>query len=263
LRKAIIITSTAIAALVLSAAALAAAGSFNTYTATVSVSPSGAGTTAKPVADGFRTLLTASGTSGNRAAPLTDIKTTIYGLKSNGKDFPTCSATKIAASKSDSFCPKGALVAQGPVKSLLGAAIQPTSAGTPCNPYLHVWNAGQGKLTFFFVIIPPKYICATLSTGASAPYPGTLTQSGKNMVMNVPLPPDVSTAAGGLTGVYASLISEDLSWKKQTTKVKGKTVGYFQSVGCQKGKRPYSTAFTALSFAGASGTSTVSGSTGC
>ena len=82
----------------------------------------------------------------------------------------------------------------------LGAATTLVGAGTPCNPFLHVYNGGKGKLVFFFVIIPPKYTCATLKTGASAPYSGTVTQQGKNLVIDVPLPPDVSTSAGGLNG---------------------------------------------------------------
>ena len=36
---------------------------------------------------------------------------------------------------------------------MLGKATDPTTAGTAgsCNPILHVWNAGQGKLVYFFV----------------------------------------------------------------------------------------------------------------
>jgi hypothetical protein len=88
LRKAIIITAAAVAALSLSAAALAA-GAFNTYTATLKVSPKAVGTPAKPVNISFVNTLGAAGTGGDRAAPLTDIKTTIYGMTSNGKGFPT------------------------------------------------------------------------------------------------------------------------------------------------------------------------------
>jgi hypothetical protein len=214
---------------------------------------------------GFTQSLSAFGTGGNRAAPLKELKTTIYGLVSHGKYFPTCSASKIAQMKSDSFCPKKALVAQGGVFAQLGAATVPAAAGTACNPYLHVWNAGQGKLTFFFLIIPPKWTCATLSTGASAPYPGTVKNKGKNLVIDVPLPPDVSTQAGGLTGVYSALLNESIKYAKQTTKVKGKKVGYFESVGCKKGKRPWSQLFKAQNFTppGGTGTQTLSGSAKC
>ena len=55
-----------------------------------------------------------------RAGALTDIKTTIYGLVSNAKKFPTCDGNKISAHEVRQFCPKNALIATGPVNSLLG-----------------------------------------------------------------------------------------------------------------------------------------------
>ncbi len=261
-----IIIGTAIAVLVGASAAFA---SFNTYGGTsYTFSPNKAGSARSPSPLGFTQILHASGTSGNHAAPLVDLKTTFYGIRSNGKNFPTCSASKIAHLKSDSFCPSKALVAQGTVSSLLVASSTPQGPATPCNPYLHVWNGGQGKVTFFFVIIPTKgYTCGSLSTGSSAPYFGVASQQGKNMVLDVKLPPDISTQAGGLTGVYGALTKEVLKWNKLTTRVKGKTVGYFESVGCKSGKRPWSQLYTAVNYAGAPGgsksTQTVTGSATC
>ena len=55
-----------------------------------------------------------------------------------------------------------------------------------------MFNAGQGKLWFFFTTHSALQ-CAGLTTGATAPYPGTVTQQGKYEVTDVPLPPDVST----------------------------------------------------------------------
>ena len=87
-------------------------------------------------------------------------------------------------------------------------------------------TAARASEVFFFVIIPPKYTCGGLTTGAAAPYTATVKQVGKYMVQDTPLPPDVSTRAGNLKGIYGSLIAEHLNWKNLTTKVKGKTVGY-------------------------------------
>jgi hypothetical protein len=261
LRKLIII-GTALAVLGLAAVAYAATG-VNTYTASFGFSPTTAGTANKPVNVGFTQTYGAKGTKGNRAAPLKDIKLWIYGLQSNGKDFPTCNAKKIALAKSDSLCPKGALIASGPVNSLLGAASQPKSPGTPCNLFLHVWNGGQGKQIFFFVIIPPKYTCGGLTTGAAAPYTATIKQVGKFMLQDTPLPPDVSTKAGNLKGVYGSLIAERLTWKNLTTKVKGKTVGYNQSTACQGKLRPWKIQFTALGYNGKTSVQTLTGSSKC
>lgn len=253
---------TALAVLVTAGVAVAA---LNTYKANLIFTPSKAGSQKKPVSVGFHQIYNAAGTGGNRAAPLKDIKTWIYGLQANGKYFPTCSLAKIAAARNDAGCPHAALVAQGPVNSTLGAGATGAGGGTPCNPYLHVWNSGQGKLTFFFVNFG-KYQCAGLHTGASAPYPGTVTTQGKYLVTDVPLPPDISTNAGGL-GLYASLIHEDIAWFNKTTRVKGKTIGFQQSVGCVGNRRPFKVAFTAQKFQNSPGpqdeTVTVRGSSPC
>ena len=47
--------------------------------------------------------------------------------------------------KSDSFCPKKALVATGPVNSLLGGTDLTHEPARACNPFLHVWNGGPGQ----------------------------------------------------------------------------------------------------------------------
>ncbi len=99
-------------------------------------------------------MLTAkNATSGLRAGALNDIKTTIYGLVSNANKFPTCDGNKMSAMKSDSFCPKKALIATGPVKSILGdptltgrrRAVQPVPARVERRPrqavvLLHHWR---------------------------------------------------------------------------------------------------------------------------
>ncbi len=264
----IIITGAALAVLV--AAGVAYAATFNTYTAGFKFTPTKAGTKAKPSPLTYIETLGAAGTGGHSAAPLTNITTWLYGLQSNGKYFPKCSAAIIDSnhSKWDKSCPKGSLVGQGPVTSLLVPAAVPTSPGAKCNPYLHIYNGGQNKLVFFFVVIPPKYTCATLTTGAAAPYIGTISYKQGYMVTDVPLPPDVSTEAGGLKGVYGSLIHEVLTFPKATKKVHGKTVGETQSVACKGHKRPWKVMFTAQDYpppggSGTSATQSVTGSSPC
>ncbi len=258
-----IIIGTALAMLVGASAAFA---SVNTYSASFKFTSSKAGSAKSPVALGYNLTYNAFGTSGNRAAPLTDLKTTIYGLKANGKYFPTCSLNKIATAKNDNVCNPKAEVATGTVHSLLGAAVQPKSAGTPCNPGLDVWNAGPNKVVFFFTAKSAAQ-CGGLQTGSTAPFYGNVSYKGGNMVLDVPQPQDISVKVANLTGVYSSLSVEKLTWKKLTTKVKGKTVGYLQSVGCKSGKRAWTQSFTAHNYpgqpGGASSTQTVKGSVKC
>jgi hypothetical protein len=264
--KKVVLIAAALGALAVAGVAYAAA--INTYTATLSFSGKKAGTAAKPVPVGYAQNIVAKGTNGNRTAVLTDITTKIYGLKADGKDFPTCSFDSIGANGDDTKCPKGALVATGAITAAVGSATKFTEAGLPCDPLLHVWNSGQGKLTFFFVDQAPNHEClnGALKTGQVGPYKATYKTQGKYLVVDVPVPKYVSFPAPGLAG---SLESEQLNWLKVTKKVHGKTVAASASVGGLKGKRPYTTTFTANlpdSTTGAPGpnnVTTVKGSAPC
>jgi len=241
----IVVVATALAVLVAAASAYAATGGFNTYSAKLSFAPNKAGSAKAPSALSFTQQYTAGGTNGNRTAPLTDIKTKIYGIVPNSKPFPTCSAAKIGAAKSDAGCPKGALVATGSITALIGPANSPSAQGLPCDPLLHAWNGGGNKVVFFFVDQPPLHTCAggAIMTGGVPPFVGTTKVVGKTLVMDTPIPPAVSFP---LPGIEGSLTGETLKWLKLTKKVNGKTVAFNQSVACNKGKRPYSVTFTAV-----------------
>jgi hypothetical protein len=257
----LVVIATALAVLVGAAAAYAATSGINTYTATVKASPNKAGSAKAPSAIGFTETYTANGTGGSRTAPLTDIKTTLYGVVSNGKNFPTCSLTKIENAKSDAGCPKGALIASGSITATLGpvADTSTTAPGQlPCNPLLHVWNAGQGKVVFFFVETAANS-CAggAITTGDVGPYTGTVKIVGKNLVLDTPIPSYVSFPINGVEG---SLTSLTLHYKKLT----GKSGAYQASTACKSGKRPYSVAFTAETAPGATPvTQTVTGTQKC
>jgi hypothetical protein len=262
----LVVIATALAVLVGAVTAYAATTGLNSYTgSTVKASPNKAGSNAAPAPIGFTENYVANGTNGNRTAPLTNIKTTIYGLKSDGKDFPTCSLSKIGNAKSDAGCPKGALIATGSITAQLGPAEaneQSTAIPTvPCTPILHVWNAGQGKVVFFFVVTQPSHTCGPIQTGSVTPFAGTVKNVGKNLVLNTPIPAAVSFP---ITGVEGSLTGETLHYMKLSKTVKGKKVSYQWSTGCKSGKRPYSIAFTAETGPGGTqSTQTVSGTQKC
>jgi hypothetical protein len=258
----IVIAVTALVVLGTASAVYAATSNpINTYTAPMKFTPGKAGSAKKPVPTSFTQNITATGTNGNRTAVLLNTLTKIYGLKVDGKDFPTCSKSKIANAKNDNVCPKGALVATGSIVAQLGAKNNFAVGGTPCAPNLHVWNSGQGKLTFFFVVTPPTHVCGGLMTGSTGPYPATYKIQGKNLVTNVPIPAAIDFPAPGVAG---SLSSEHLTWLKRTTKFNGKTVASISSVGCKGGKRPYSTALKAnLPTTGVTQTATIPGSAKC
>ncbi|MGA2014734.1 MAG: hypothetical protein ABSH51_29990 [Solirubrobacteraceae bacterium] len=234
---------TAVAVLASAATAYAA---LNTYQASLSFTTKSAGTAAKPVPVGFTQKIVATGTGGNRTAVLLDIKTKVYGLKVDSKDFPTCSLSSIATAQSDTACPKKALVATGAITASLGKSTDFSIAGTACDPELHVWNSGAGKLAFFFVDTPTHpCLGGALHTGQVGPYPATYKTSGKYLIVDVPIPAYVDFPLGTAGGLAGSLTGETLDWLKSTTTVKGKTVAAISSVACSGSERPYSTTFTA------------------
>lgn len=263
----LVIIGTVLTALVGATAAYAAF--FNTYQGSKLVfSPKVAGTKASPAPVGETVVYKAgSSTSGDRAAPLTDIKTTIYGVVSNGGKLPVCTDSMIEADKTkyDAACPKGSLIAQGPVSSLLGPANDPSnSKGTACNPFLHVYNGGPRTQVFFFTT-DATHQCGGLRTGATAPYDGHISYKGKNLVLDVPLPPDISNKVANQVGLYGSLIAQTLIYAKSTKNAKGKTLHYQESTACAKGgKRPWSIQFTSQNYNnGGPETQTVKGNDKC
>jgi hypothetical protein len=253
----LVMIGTAVAVLIAAGAAYAATH-FNSYSGSSLSITKGAGTKAKPVGLSMVENLKAAGMNGERAAPLTDIKVTIFGVKLDVGKLPTCSDAKIDSNPSNPMgsCSAGSLIANGTVSSLLGNT-DPTTAGAPCNPHLNVFNGGPGKQVFYFYTAHAGD-CGSLVTGQTAPYDATIHYSGGNAVINVPLPPDISTAVAHQQGLYGSLIHEVLHYPKTV-----KSKAYMVGVGCKAGKRPWSIQFTAHQYDGSTDTQTVKGSSAC
>ena len=130
------------------------------------------------------------------------------------------------------------------VHALLGPASDPSSGAkgiTDCKPGLRVWNSGGGKLVFFFWSTTnpaPAHYCGGVPTGATPPYTGTIKNtSGNKLVIDVPLPSYVSSKVLG-AATWGSLVREQITWKKLSSKSHGKTHYFVSSVGCKSGKRP-------------------------
>ena len=242
----------------------------NTYTGNFSV-VGGAGSVAKPKAVAMTETLGMTGaTAGNVGAPLVDIKTTTYGVKSpNGKYFPRCTASLIngqggSTQKWNAVCPKGSLVASGTVTAALTSPTANLAGpGSPCQLGLWVYNAGPGQETFFFTTSPSQ--CAGLETGAAAAWTSKVSQQGKYLVTNTPEPADVSYNAGNV-GLFGSLESETLHFKRLTVKHAGKVYPYLESIGCTKHARPFTITYTATDSNSGSptvGSATVKGTAKC
>jgi hypothetical protein len=232
----IIITCTAVAGLVLAASAYALVT--NSYTATATFSPGKAGSAKSPFPIGLTLKYTATASGGNRPAALTDINNTFYGLKTNGRLFPTCTVAQIAAAKSDAGCPAGSQVGTGGLTARIGPSNNPMDPGAPCAKSVHVYNAGQGKLAF--ILVGPASACSGI--GFLPPFPATMTPRGPQLFIDAPIPAFISHAVRGIDG---SLLTENLNYTRLTKTSGGKKHGFLESVACKNGKRPYTTSFTA------------------
>jgi hypothetical protein len=254
---------TAVAVLVGAAAAYAA---YNTYNGSKLAISKGAGTAKKPVALGMVETLKANAPAGGRAAPLTNIKVTIYGVKMDVGKLPVCTDAKIEQNKTNPTgnCPKGSLIGTGPTTAILGPGNNGSASGAGtfnCDPNINVFNGGPGKQVFYFWVQNATK-CA-FPTGSTAPYDSTISYAGGNAIINVPLPSDISTKVAGQPNLYSSLITQIITFGK---KVNGKV--YMAGVGCKSGKRPWSIQFTATNYTppggnGKSETQTVKGSSSC
>jgi hypothetical protein len=263
-----VIIGTALAVLVGAGTAYAA---FNNYTGSaLTFSPTGAGSPAHPKIVNMTEQLQVNAPSGNRAAPLTNIKLKVYGVQTNGNLFATCTDGQIEANpvKYERTCPPQSRIAQGPIHSELGpSSTAAAAAASSCNPYLRVFNGGKSTQVFFFTTAPDapsQNTCAGLRTGSTAPYDGHISYQGKWWTLNIALPPDISNKVANEPGLYGSLISEYLSPISQTRTINGQKRGYMESTACQSGKRPWSITFTAPDYgSGAAETQTVSGTAPC
>jgi hypothetical protein len=238
--KRIAITATTVVVMLVAAGSAFAA--VNNYTASYKFS-GGKGTAAKPAALSFlQTIKVTSATPGSRTGILHQVQTTIQGAKVDVKGFPTCTAAKINSASNDTGCPKQALVATGSIQATLGAATDFTQPGAACDPELHVWNGGAGKLIFFFVdSASHQCLGGQLHTGQVPPWTASYKQSGKNLEVTIPIPNTVDYPLGVTGGEVGSLSYQQLDWKSQSMH----GVNDITSTGCTGAKRKYSFAFSA------------------
>jgi hypothetical protein len=221
-----------------------------------------AGTKAKPAPLSFtQKFALTSAQAGSLTGILSNVKTEISGVKVDAAGFKTCTTSQINNpnnSKFDAICPKSALVASGSIKAQLGTAAQWAPTGLTCNPVLDVWNAGPGKLSFFFrTTASAQCLGGTITTGAVPAFTATYKQVGSNLLVNIPVPADVTNPGKG--PYFVAVTSEYLTWHS-TSNSKG--THDITSTGC-KGHRHFSYTFSAHTPSGQSETKSIKGEASC
>jgi hypothetical protein len=191
----------------------------------------------KPVA--VTSIIDTSTADGSRQETFSQLDTAFGAVRSNGKHFPKCTVAEIDEAQSDEGCPEGSLIADGDLTALVGPENDFSNPGAECKKTVHLYNAGQNKVAN--ILVGPADECV----GVGYLPPWELTWSNKGgvqggQVLLNPIPPNISHPLPGVLGSTVHLVTR---YKKLTTKVKGKTVGYLESIGC-KGKRKATTKIT-------------------
>jgi hypothetical protein len=171
--------------------------------------------------------------NGNRPAAVKTYKISFYGVKEHGERFRTCSASSIAAQKTDRGCKLGALVGTGKVISAVGPDNDVTSRPITCTKSLHIWNSGRHKTTLF--LYGPASQCG--GVGFVAPIPAKYRSGpggGSTLVFTVP--PSVLHPLTGLTTAVTSTTSK-------IKRLVNHGVGYYQAVRCKGHGRPVTVTF--------------------
>ena len=224
---------------ILVVAAVALAEQQNTYTVNGKVTPTKAGTTKKPTPVKINFDYTVGEVNNQRPNPTKKYAIAFDGIRTNGGKFPACPAKKINAAAGDvSGCPAGSAVGSGSISAEVGAPSDPTTK-VPCKLTLTVYNGGQNKAALFIKGGPP-----TCPTAQAKAIDASYIQSSKGTSLQFVVPPELLHQLGldiATTNVQSTI-------KLLTRKVKGKTYGYYESVGgCKGGRRNITVSFTSES----------------
>jgi hypothetical protein len=195
---------------------------------------------------------------GSLTGIVSKVKTEISGVKVDARGFPTCSARHVNNWKKASYasvCNKRALVASGSITAQLGTATNFTPQGLNCDPVLYVWNAGRGKLTFFFETTKThQCLGGQITTGQTPAFTARYRQKGNNLLVTIPVPRAVTHIGPYL----ASVSSEHLKWRSTTDNGHRDIL----STGCH-GKRHFSYTFSATAPNQPAETKTIRGAARC
>jgi hypothetical protein len=233
--------------------AVAFAAQVNTYTVTGDTSPTTAGTTKKPVPIKLDFNYTVGEASGLRPALVNKYSIFFGGLSSNGGLFPKCTAAAINAAGSDISCPAGSAVGTGNIENEAGPSNDPTNKTTACHLNLTVYNSGQSKAALFLKGGPPT--CPlNISQAIDAKYVKKTVKGIAGFALEFTVQ---GTLLNPIPGFDNSVVLVKSTIKKLTKTVKGKKVGYYESIGgCKKGKRPIQVTFTTVAGQSATATNT-------
>ena len=234
----------------IAAVAVATGPQENAYGVSGSVSPTNSGTKKKPTPSSLKFGYTVDEKSGRRPALINKYNIHFAGMQVNTNLFPKCSAESIDAQQSDAHCPKGSLMGTGYVKNATGATADDTDRSLACYLTLKLYNQGDNGAAIYLHgeqkpagAADPQNCPLAVDKAIDASFvrnpTGTALQFTVDQTLLNPAP-----------GFDNAVIEVSSTVRKATKKVKGKTRGWFESIGgCKNKKRAITVTFTPISGA--------------
>lgn len=228
MRRLRIIAVAVCATLVVAAVALAA--QTNVYTVTGAISPTKAGTTKKPIPVSLNFDYTVGEANNQRPALINQYNIAFDGLRVNGARFAKCTAAKINNAGDDSGCPAKALMGKGVVENEAGPTSDPAQHDLKCQLALKLYNGGAGKGAIYLKGGPPTCPIA-ISQAIDANYIANTKGTSLRFAVQ-------GTLLNPLQGIDNAVVRVKSTVSKKTTVYKGRTYGYYESIGgCKSGRR--------------------------
>jgi hypothetical protein len=226
------ITALAVAGVLAVAASMAFAAQTNTYTVTGKVTPVKVGTKKKPTPVQLYFGYTVAEVDGKRPALIDQYEIFFENGQTNAGLFPKCSAESIDAAQSDSHCPKGSLMGTGNVENKSGSSSDETSQALSCHLDLRLHNGGVvgGEQHFTLYLHgaqdpdPAKNCPLAVDKAIDAKF--VKRSNGTALVFAVD-----DSLLNPAPGFDNAVVYVESTVNKVTTKVKGKTRGFFESKG--------------------------------
>lgn len=262
MRKARIALFAVFASLGIAALAYAQTAQQNIYKVEANATTGGKTSKPKPAQVDFDVTVTEA--NGNRPAAVAKWEVAFEGIRQNSAKWKyKCTTTKINQASSVDGCPKKSIIGSGFVVNVAGQSGNPAhkSDALQCNLKLTLVNSGENKATLFLYGTPsppasdpngPKYKCP-LQIDDGIPAKFSKSSGGAKLSFTVPAKPFLHP----IDGIDNVVVQVTATVKKQTTKYKRKTIGYFETVGCKDRKRDVRAGFTTEAGQKGSATDTV------
>ena len=240
MRKKVLSLATVLA--VVAAAVAYAQSQTNTYDVQANTSPKKAGTSKKAVPVGIEFNFQVGEANNLRPAVIEKYSIKFGGLRTNTNSFPGCTPNQLRADKD--ACDK-AIIGTGAVKNNSGATNNPSDKSVVCNLKLTIYNSRNNRGMLLLEGGPGRPAseeCPIEFGPANGIIPTNYVRSRTGTALEFTVPENLRHPLATLDN---SLYDSKSNIKRLTRKRKGKTKGYYESIGgCRNNRRSVTVTFT-------------------